>query len=150
MVVFVVGIGDAEIAEDLILTRFQSYLAVAENDVIFVICDSVASVFEPEDLSLADTDDETIVTALASRVEGVVAVAADHPAVIQFEQQEYVGNVVDELVEIDLALRIPTIQQSCPFYLQMLLFFDGLYEELTDVGLLCKNFVGEVDIVVSR
>ena len=138
MVVLVVGIGDAEITEDLVVTRFQSYLAVAENDVILVICDSIIpSVFEREDLSLADTDDETIVTALASRVESVVAVTADHLAVLQFEQQEYVGNVVDELVEIDLALRIPTIQQSCPFYLQMLLLFNGLYEELANVGLLC-------------
>lgn len=138
MVVLVVGIGDAEITEDLVVTRFQSYLAVAENDVILVICDSIIpSVFEREDLSLADTDDETIVTALASRVESVIAVTADHLAVLQFEQEEYVGDVVDELVEIDLALRIPTIQQSCPFYLQMLLLFNCLYEELANVGLLC-------------
>ena len=61
----------------------------------------------------------------------MVAVAAYHPAVLQLEQQEDVGRVVNELVEVYLALGIPSVQQLCPLDLQMLLLFDGLYQEST-------------------
>ena len=131
MTVFVIGIGYAEITEDLIVTGFQPDLTVAENDVIFVISDSVTSVLETENLSIVDGNDETVVSALASWIEGVIAVAADHPAVLQLKQQEDVGRVVDELVEVDLAFGIPSVQQLCPLDLQMLFIFDGLYQEST-------------------
>jgi len=90
--------------------RFYADLAVAENDEKVVIRDcSVVTNFQLENIPPRNADEYAVFVGNHFGVEWTLRVASHEPASFCFNQEDYIGDVVNVLVKIDFVQVVQSV-----------------------------------------